>query len=111
MRKVHGLAGDARGHARRRHRQVEDVIVMHVLDRAVVRELAVEAARGDDRDLMSEVDEVLDDRFLVSDQAPDALAVFDAIDAVLALAVVAEHGGLDDGRKSDRAEAVGEFIE
>jgi hypothetical protein len=27
-----------------------------------------------------EVDEALDDRFLVADQSPDALAVFDAIE-------------------------------
>ena len=78
---------------------------MDVLDRAVVRELAVEPARRDDRDLVREVDDALDDRFLVADQAPDALAVFDAIDAVLALAVVAERRGLDDRRQADRAEA------
>ena len=100
MRQVHGLAGNAVGHARRRHRQIEDVIVMDVLDRAVMRELAVEPARRDHRDLVREVDEPLDDRFLVADQPPDALAVFDAIDAVLALAVVTERGGLDDRRQA-----------
>ena len=84
---------------------------MNVLDRAVVRELAVEAARRDHRDLVREVDHALDDRFLVSDQSPHAIAVLNAIDAVLALAVVAEGRGLDDGREADETEADGEFVE
>ena len=54
---------------------------------------------------------LLDDRFLVADQPPHALAVFDAIDAVLALAVVAEGGGLDDRRQPDRAESDRELVE
>ena len=60
---------------------------------------------------MGEVDQALDDRFLVADQPPHALAVFDAIDAMLAFAVVAERRGLDDRRQPDRAEADRELIE
>ena len=44
-------------------------------------------------------------------EAPDALGVFDAIDAVLALAVVAEGRGLDDRRQCRRAERDGELVE
>jgi hypothetical protein len=45
VRQVHRLAGNAVGNPRRRHRQIEDVVVMHVLDGAVMRELPVQAAR------------------------------------------------------------------
>ena len=63
---------------------------MKVLDRAVMSEAAVEAARRNHRDLHREVHELLDDRFLVADQRPHPFALFNAIDAVLALAVVTE---------------------
>ena len=85
------------------------MIVVDVLDRPVVGELAVQAAGGNHRDLVREVDHALDDRFLVANQRPHAIAVFNAIDAVLALAVVAEGRRLDDCGKADGAEGHGQF--
>ena len=84
---------------------------MQVLDRAVMGKAAVEAARRNHGDLHREVHELLDDRFLVADEAPHPLALFDVVDAVLALAVVTERRGLDDGGKADDAEGHGELVE
>ena len=90
---------------RRRHRDVEDVVAMHVLDRTVVRERAVEPARGDHRHFVRELDDAFDDDFLVADQAPErARASSIDVQPMLAFAVVAKGGGLDDGRDADPAE-------
>ena len=64
------VALDLRRHPRRRDRDVEDVPGVRVLDDAVVRDAAVDAARGDHRQLALEVDERLEDGRLAADRDP-----------------------------------------
>ena len=93
------------------YRQVEDVITVRVLDCPVVRERTVEAARGHHRELEHEVDDPLEHRGLVADQAPHRLEVERRGDAVLALAVVAEGRGLEDRRQADPLDGGGQLLE
>ena len=47
----------------------------------------------------------------MTDQRPDALGLFDGFDPMLALTVVAERGGLDDGRQPDVAKGNGKLVD
>ena len=55
-----------------RHRDVEDVMRVRVLDRSEMRPLAVDAARADHRHLAIEIDERLEDRLAASERVPRA---------------------------------------
>src|SRR5688572_7246377 len=84
---------------------------MHVFTHGKVCELAVESPRGDDRELMAEVDNALDHGFLMANQPPHALRVFNRAEAMLTFAVVPEGRCLDDRRRADVAERLSKVVE
>ena len=84
---------------------------MTVLERRIVHDLAIDAARGDHRHLGLEGDELLDDRLLVTDRRPDVLDIRRRRHLVLTLAVVAEGRRLDDRGRADARDRVPQFVE
>jgi hypothetical protein len=76
--------------------QVEDVVLVIVFDYTVMDELAVGAAGGDYGDLTIEVDQLFEDARLALCPAPGLFGGRRGVDFRLALAVVAEAGGLEN---------------
>ena len=75
---------------------------MPVLEGHVVRRLSIQPPGGDDRYLGLEADEFFDNDGLPAHRGPDGRNLRGCADLVLALAVVAERRGLDDGWRADR---------
>ena len=103
----------SRGKRRRdfcRHaRDFQNVVAVLVLGHLETFDLAVAAARGDDRDLALEIDEAFEDAGRVLQRAPggDRIAAFR--DLGLALAVIAKPAGLQHGRQAGQRDAVGQL--
>ena len=88
-------------HARRRDGHVQDVPAVLILDRAVVHELAVCAARRHHRNLAIEIDEGFEHGLLLADRVPGFGRAVGRVDPELTLAVVAEGGGLEHRRAAE----------
>ena len=76
-------------------------MAVRVLDRLEVRDGAIDAAGGDDRDLAIEIDERLENRFLTSERLPGAGRVGRRRHRQLPLAVVAEARRLQNRGTAD----------
>ena len=97
--------GDRRRHRAGGDRDIEDAVAMRVFDRAVVRERAVDAARRHHGELALEIDEGFEHGLDAADRAPGRSASSARSDERLALAVVAEVGGLQHGRAAQAFES------
>jgi hypothetical protein len=87
------------------------VIAVPVLEHGILDNRFVQAAGGDDGNLGLQRDELLDDRFLVSDGIPDVRDIGLRGDLVLPLAVVAVVGRLDNGRRADAGDGIPQLVE
>ena len=72
MRHGDGRAGCLWRQVGRRHRNIEDVVPVHVFDRIEMSDNAIDTSSGDDRDLASQRDERFEDGFLTSKRLPRA---------------------------------------
>src|SRR5438132_3272991 len=103
------LGGDCRRHLGRRDRHVKKVMAMLVVDGAEVRPGAIDTPRADHGDLAIEIDKRFDDRLLTAQRVPRIERIAVASDRPLALSVVPEGRGFEDGRTSDLPYAGGEL--
>jgi hypothetical protein len=71
-RRGDGRAGCLWRQAGRRHRNIEDVVPVHVFHRIEMSDHAIDTSSGDDRDLAIERDERFEDGFLTSKRLPRA---------------------------------------
>ncbi len=86
-------------------RQSEDAVAMMVLDQRVGGGGAVTCAHGDDRQLAIETHERFEQRRQFAHRTPGVLGEQRIADHRLALAVVAEPPGLQDGGRADPSSA------
>ena len=102
------LVGKGGGHARRHDGEVEDPVDVRVLGHRERPELTGQAAGGDDAQLEVQRQERFENAGHPPELGERRRHPRDGVHAALALAVVAEAGGLEDRRQPDRGHRSGQ---